>query len=707
MYRRGFYMISNLAEALTKVKEAIPEDIANEVLFNILFEMNRFYDKEFVNYLHDSGYRLNQSQRNLLRKYFYYGIPEWLEELKIKDFTNYSTNDEDKLSVLNSFIERCEEYDKEKIINSVLERNKLVVSKSVPDNTKKWLDWFNDKRNKKFKYSLFIYDYDQKLFEDDNFDVNKILSTIADIYDYLENYRYFIFKLNGKLFNKEKQDVTWKVLYKVGVYCENFIQYDKPFFPFKQKKEIAQLEAFLNERFANSNNRAIAEKFYSTISTGFKFEDCLVSEKQQTILLSMRKIQLDLTPVPCPSCFTDIQSGNSFPEVFLRSYECKNPNCPERSKSGRGKRFDEFGVYRYFKLDEDKFENKVGEELFYKWRRDVFDESNDIYEMLINYYAWDNEKICGNKLDSITNTNSRILIPYKPFNENTYNTDFEKLPICELFSEIEKLLPKTAGNRVLTNTLEILNENSTEEINNLKVGQIGAAITSPPYYNAREYSQWPNMILYFIDMMRNCKAIYNVLDNDGFYLYNIGDIVNTDNIYVVSNMSKKRLQLGFLSSLIFEKAGFNLVGNIIWDKGEVQSKRNSTMNRNSGYIKCINCYEHVLIFKKGIETRVLSNLKKISPVIKINSKGINTYKHTAPYPMELVELVKPFVNKEKYVLDPFLGSGTTLKWCKKNHLKGVGFEMNEAYHKLCLEYINEYEPEKEEQSELNLFGESV
>ena len=43
--------------------------------------------------------------------------------------------------------------------------------------------------------------------------------------------------------------------------------------------------------------------------------------------------------------------------------------------------------------------------------------------------------------------------------------------------------------------------------------------------------------------------------------------------------------------------------------------------------------------------------------------------------------------KDSYVLDPFLGSGTTLKWCKNNGYKGVGIELNDVYFNLCLENI--------------------
>ena len=47
--------------------------------------------------------------------------------------------------------------------------------------------------------------------------------------------------------------------------------------------------------------------------------------------------------------------------------------------------------------------------------------------------------------------------------------------------------------------------------------------------------------------------------------------------------------------------------------------------------------------------------------------------------------------KNKYILDPFLGSGTTLKWCKLNNQKGIGFELNKDYFDLAKKYINETE----------------
>ena len=96
----------------------------------------------------------------------------------------------------------------------------------------------------------------------------------------------------------------------------------------------------------------------------------------------------------------------------------------------------------------------------------------------------------------------------------------------------------------------------------------------------------------------------------------------------------------------------------------------------------------ILVFKKGTEKQIISTVKKINPVIKIGHNGENRVGHTAPYPLELVELVRPFINKEKYILDPFLGSGTTMIWCKENKYKGIGFELSKEYFDLAKIRIN-------------------
>ena len=683
----------NINEILNKTKSKFDIQINDSILFDLLFETHRYFDKQFVELLHHDEIVLKQDYRDRLRLYFYYGSKSLIEDIVDIPFHRYQATVEDKAFVLNSFLYRCEKYDEKKIVYSIEEKYTQIINNSTEDNYSKWLDYYEQKRQSNSDFSLFVMNYSMEDYVKDNYDINQILNRIAKIYDRLENYRHFVFLLNGTILNEENEDITWRLVYKIGIFCENFIQFKGKFSPYKKNKQIKILQEYLDEKFSDNkdNNLEIAQNFYKDISTGFVFEDCLVSDTQNAIVLIYKKIKLDTSSVPCPVCNTTIQSGNSFPLMFLRSYECKNPSCKQRSKSGRGKRFDEYGVYRYLKLIENNKDNIIEEDLYKKWRRDVFSSNNDVFEMILKYYAWAGERVCIFKNAKISDTYNRIVIYYK---DNLDDTDtqynFDNLPICKLFDGLKNILVKraTTGTLSLQKDIEIINDNSTNFLQKLLPNQVGCSITSPPYYNAREYSTWTNILLYLIDMMDNAKSVYDVLQNNGYYFYNIGDIVDRDNLYVNSNMSKKRLQLGFLSCLFFEKLGYNLVGNIIWDKGEVQSKRNSTLNHFSGYVKCINCYEHVFIFKKGRENKYLSGIKKITPVIKINSKGENLYRHSAPYPMDLVNLINPFVDKDKYVLDSFLGSGTTLKWCQENNYKGIGIELNNNYYLIAKENLN-------------------
>lgn len=679
---------------LTVLKNKLNIKIEDDLLLRILFEMNRFFDKNFTKeiklYQKKINKIFNQNERNIIRKYYYYNIPCILESIGLSNFPTISFTEEECKNVYSDCLKRLETYNEEKILFSIIERKNNMETGIIVNNSGTWLNYYRNKIDKNFSYSLFILTIDQLDFQKNNYNINSYCSLISNLYDELENYRHLVIKIIDKIYDKDGIDVTWKLIYKIGIFCENFISYKGKFFPFKKEKSIENLANFINDRYNTLKGYEISRKFYDSISTGFKYEDCYISESESSIILTYKKITLDTSPVPCPSCMTTIQSGNSFPELFLKSFECKNPNCPDRSKSGRGKRFDEFGTYRYFKLVENNEENKISYDLYEKWRRDIFSDKNNINEMLLKYYAWDKETVAYYN-DSIQNAFNRKCLEYKiKPHLNEYTKSFDELPIKKLFTEIYSLEVNTIGKKALQEKTLIINGNSTNELTDLIPEQIGAAITSPPYYNAREYSQWSTLLMYLIDMMKNASAVNKALCKNGYYLYNIGDIVNTDNVYVESNMSKHRLQLGFFSCMLFELVGYNLEGNIIWDKGEVQSKRNSTVNLTSGYVKCINCYEHVFVFKKGNLSNNNNNSSYVthfSPVIKINSKGENLYKHTAPYPPEMIELLTPYINHNKYVLDPYLGSGTTIKWCKEHNYKCIGYELNKDYYDLCIEKI--------------------
>ena len=66
--------------------------------------------------------------------------------------------------------------------------------------------------------------------------------------------------------------------------------------------------------------------------------------------------------------------------------------------------------------------------------------------------------------------------------------------------------------------------------------------------------------------------------------------------------------------------------------------------------------------------------------------------HPCQFPVELIErLVLSMTNKKDWILDPFLGSGTSIISALKHGRKGVGAETNKKYVKIACDRIEQLE----------------
>jgi len=65
--------------------------------------------------------------------------------------------------------------------------------------------------------------------------------------------------------------------------------------------------------------------------------------------------------------------------------------------------------------------------------------------------------------------------------------------------------------------------------------------------------------------------------------------------------------------------------------------------------------------------------------------------HPAPFPVELPRrCIKLFSFKEDVILDPFLGSGSTLIDAYEEGRRGIGVEIDPSYVELSIKRINEH-----------------
>ena len=160
----------------------------------------------------------------------------------------------------------------------------------------------------------------------------------------------------------------------------------------------------------------------------------------------------------------------------------------------------------------------------------------------------------------------------------------------------QKLFDQTLKNK---DKIQIYWGNSLEYLKKMPSESIQLMVTSPPYYNARAYSQWDNLNLYLEDMRMIIRESFRVLENHRVFVWNVGDIFDNDRLTTNSVWGKRRIPLSAYFIKIFEEEGFTFVDDIIWDKGEVESKRHMNGGKNTPFYQYpLNCYEHILIFHK-------------------------------------------------------------------------------------------------------------
>ena len=75
--------------------------------------------------------------------------------------------------------------------------------------------------------------------------------------------------------------------------------------------------------------------------------------------------------------------------------------------------------------------------------------------------------------------------------------------------------------------------------------------------------------------------------------------------------------------------------------------------------------------------------------VKNVSKGKNGINHPCVMPLEVMKNIVGILPKDKVIVDPFMGSGTTGVACKELGYDFIGIELDENYFKLAEERINE------------------
>lgn len=491
----------------------------------------------------------------------------------------------------------------------------------------------------------------------------------------------------------EGHSIQWKLFADLVLYAEklNPEKIDRMYFRW-QKIKIA------SEQYIQGLDKVNTD--FSVAFQGFVFKDCFILQRNESysLLLIFEKNTRDERPLYCPACRSLNIEGNSYPILNVRSWECKNPLCPDRSKYNRGKRYAFSSVMRQKLMSDES--NRIPEKSIAAWHLDCvvdFDKL-DAFEMVLRHYSCvgDGIMIFSSRPDYYSSSDMLGRDPHFILNTNsTCNT----LEIFKQSSYFKRYIQDNTRQQHVTtdswkyNNAVVYNGDSFEVLKAFKDNSIDGAITSPPYYNAKSYSQWENIYCYLYDMYNISKEIFRVLKSGAVYLFNIFDYFDNEKNIVYSAMGNKRMILGAYMLDIFERTGFSILGNIIWYKGEIQGNRSFNQGNLTPYYQApLNCWEHVFILSKGEPDKKFKGLKSsveaIRPVVKI-VKGKNILGHTAPFPTDIPDLLLKHMKPGDLILDPFLGSGTTCIAAERKGINSIGIEKNTEYFRLCQSLIPE------------------
>lgn len=717
---------NDLIEIIKKQRDLSYNKIVNckndffENLKNSISENNKNRISDYINFLYSKTIIHYEFKNRSISDIFY--------ENEI-----YLLNETNKDKLLN-FKKLCLENKTKLEYSEAVELFNSLYQKQILDNGEK----LNEVIAINLDQSIF------NLYKSKEEFISFVYGLFRIVYKDIKNHRTLIIKITNII--HKGINIKWELYSYLTIYAENFMkheenrQYYKPeeicldylehkfgLLPTIEIKEklIKYYKGILefNEisELVNFNIPQSELDYFKKVYGGFQFIDCLILksdenfhnseeisfvENKNELLLVFSKHEIDDRKIPCPVCASLKISGNSYPSIGIKSWECKNDLCSERSKTNRGKRYSSRSNDMQTGVSCVNKDNIISKDLISKWRKDIISEasSNTLFEMIIKYFSYREGSVLFLNFNPKSYQFPKELfksrnIKFENINERYPkfqfdNNEFESFLNSEFLSKFiynRDLEIKSKKSDIKNiDKFKIINSDCFSYINTLPSNSIGHMVTSPPYYNAREYSQWKNLYNYLNDMYKICLASYDALKPGGVFFYNIGDIFDNPNTVVKSKMGEKRLALGAYLILLFKSAGFDLLDNIVWDKGETQSNR----HKNDGnftpyYQRPANCYEHMFIFKKKGKLSVCSlpflkyNIQKFSPVIKINSKGENLFGHTAPYPPELPSLsINTFTNEGEIVFDPFLGSGTSVYTAVINNRKGLGTEMDKIYYEL-------------------------
>lgn len=259
-------------------------------------------------------------------------------------------------------------------------------------------------------------------------------------------------------------------------------------------------------------------------------------------------------------------------------------------------------------------------------------------------------------------------------------------------TKIKSKLHHTETYDFLKNT--VVHGDVIEVLKNVPEDSIHLTFTSPPYYNARDYSIYPSYEEYLKFLDNVFKEVHRITKEGRFLLINTSPII----IPRISRQhSSKRFPIPYDLHNYVVNSGWEYIDDIVWLKPEASVK-----NRIGGFqqhrkplgYKPNTVTEMIMVYRKKTTKLLDWNIRQY-PMEIVNKSRVSdgfestnvwnidpTYSknHTAVFPIELCKRVIEYYSFQgDIIFDPFAGSGTVGRTAKALNRLFFLTELNNEY----------------------------
>jgi adenine-specific DNA-methyltransferase len=262
------------------------------------------------------------------------------------------------------------------------------------------------------------------------------------------------------------------------------------------------------------------------------------------------------------------------------------------------------------------------------------------------------------------------------------------------------MYPKIVTNFDLNSEAIIYKGDCLDFLSKIPTGLISLVVTSPPYNLGKEYEKKLDFNEYLRWHKEVIKECIRVLHNKGSICWQIGNYVDDGEVFP--------LDIFLYSS--FKELGLKLRNRIVWtfNHGLHASKRFSgryetilwftktddyTFNLDD--VRIPQLYPQKKYYKGPKKGQLSSNPRGKNPgdvwsIPNVKHQHPEKTFHPCQFPEALIEkLVKATTNKGEWILDPFLGSGTTAIVALKQNRKVIGIEIEPRYIEITYKRLKE------------------